>query len=215
MEKFVKKNFFKRFPLALPIFFLLLLIGGFHGGLYHGLERGIGGWIAGGTVYYSYNYGESYSWEKNYDSLKGFWNGSFPETECGALRIDVFEWKTRQPEQSNKYVYTQTCGMLMSLEDFVRRYLQGVVVSELMVKSDLPSEQEQVTLFESWKSQGLLENIKYKNVTIYDWGNIKHSVIFAFLLPLLFAIAGTVILHIVWFFICELFFNLKSGRIQK
>ena len=124
---------------------VIFIVSSFWGLMRHSFERG-SGWL-GGPVHYSYYYGEAYSWEPGYDSLGGFWRGSFPETKCGALYLDTFESKTRKPTESNAYVSTENCKRFMSLAELVDRYSNEVVIGELRIKREMPDEEAQIKLF--------------------------------------------------------------------
>lgn len=194
--------------LKIIVLVLVFLIASAIGGLQHSLERATGGWIIGGSVKYSYHYGKSYSWEPGYDALNGFWKGSFPEKRCGSLYIDTYEWRTRKPTESNKYMYSEHCSMLMSLSEFIDRYSNGTVVGELRVTHDLPDEGAQIEMFSEWKSEGLLDDIRYKDVTVYDWDNIRDFIWRVLIIP------GGITL-VVWLLLKFVVFVIKRTRLSK
>ncbi|MCX6752048.1 MAG: hypothetical protein NTZ87_00910 [Candidatus Nomurabacteria bacterium] len=164
------------------ILIIVFLITASWGSFKHSLERG-SGWI-GGQVNYSYNYGKAYNWETGYDSLHGILKGKFPETKCGNLYSDTLEWTTRQPTESNMFISSEKCKTLMGLEEFVNRYSNRIIVGELIMKKGVPDEKTQIEMFNKWKTQGLLNDIRYKEVTIYDWKNIGDLLYRILLIPI-------------------------------
>ena len=155
-----------RVTILIVVFFAMA----FWGSIKHSFDRG-SGWL-GGSVDYSYNYGEAYNWESGYDSLRGILKGRFPEIKCGSVYLDTFERKTMPPSESNKYISGDHCKTFMSLSEFVDRYSNKITVGELRTKKEMPNEETQVTMFNEWKTQGLLDDIRYKDVTVYEWSNI-------------------------------------------
>jgi|CXWL01.1.fsa_nt_gi hypothetical protein len=183
------KEIVKRFWVpGSALFLTLFLCFGFVGLLHHTLQRGSGGWIVGGEVHYVNEYGKAYSWEPGYEKRVTGLKGYFPETECGALSLDIIEWKTRKPDESNKVVVSKKCDLQMSLSDFLYRYSFGVTAEELMIAHKTQSEAENVAAFNDLKERGVLDDVRYKQVIQFDWGNILHFITWVISLPALFAI---------------------------
>ncbi len=165
--------------IILIIVFLMVALWGL---VKHSLDRG-GGWIGGGPVDYAYHYGRAYSWEPGYDSLHGIFKGRFPETKCGSVFLDTFEWQTRRSDEGNKYISGDDCKRLMKLSEFIDRYSNNITVGELRIKKDMLNEEEQIAMFNEWKNQKLLDDVRYKNVTVYDCNNIWDFVYRVLIIP--------------------------------
>lgn len=181
--------------ILLPTFLLSGLFFSFLGSFYYGMQNLT---VIGGSSSddFSHNFGETYSWKKGYDQLKTGLKGSFPETKCGALRLSVPDSDSRENRRETYHVFSEKCGELMGLSQFISSYSSGLTFGELLVKRKEQEEIELIKSFNELKSQGVLEDIRYKKVIIYDWGNIKGTALWSFIFPAVVAGALTYLVRL-------------------
>lgn len=157
------------------------------GTLHQELKRGTGSWLLpGGKILYTYHLSNMYSWEKGYDQVVNEKGRRVEEVECGELNIALDENEVYKTSKSGGDLFVESkCSSTMGLDFLLNQYVNASKASDEKINYyDKPFD-EQITIFNQLKAEGVFDDVRYKKITIINWDLIWEGVWLRLVLPLL------------------------------